>query len=71
MNISYIKEDMIDFMDSPVPYLIGMSDSLWDKIGSTKWAECCRSNDDVVIVRLDGEMPYLMIAEGSETEALI
>lgn len=29
MNISYIKEDMIDFMDSPVPFVIGMSEHLW------------------------------------------
>jgi len=40
MNISYLKEEMIDYIDSPVPYIIGVSDSLWtSKISMTKWNE--------------------------------
>jgi hypothetical protein len=30
MNISYLKPSMIDYMDSPVPFFIGMSDLLWN-----------------------------------------
>ena len=33
MNIAYIKADMIDYMDSPVPYIIGMCDKVWEKVG--------------------------------------
>jgi len=30
LNIAYLKdENMIDYLDSPVPYIIGMSDTLW------------------------------------------
>ena len=31
MNIAYIKPDMIDYVDSPVPYIIGMCDTVWDQ----------------------------------------
>ena len=37
MNIAYIKEEMIDYIDSPVPYIIGMSNKVWEKVGSKKW----------------------------------
>lgn len=36
MNIAYIKGDMIDYMDSPVPYIIGMSDKVWEEVGEKK-----------------------------------
>jgi hypothetical protein len=26
LNISYIKQEMIDYLDSPVPYIIGVSE---------------------------------------------
>lgn len=71
MNISYISESMIDFLDSPVPYLIGMGDVLWDKIGFKKWEESCRNSDDIVVLKLDGEIPEIFMQEGSETESLI
>lgn len=34
--ITYLTEDMADFLEAPVPYLIGVSSSTWDKIGSIK-----------------------------------
>ncbi len=38
LNIAYLKdESMIDYLDSPVPYMIGMSDTLWKSHGQTKW----------------------------------
>lgn len=54
MNISYIKEEMIDYIDSPVPYLIGVSDELWtNKISMTKWNE---TQDDVVAFHLESAL---------------
>jgi hypothetical protein len=38
MNIAYIKGDeMIEYLDSPVPYIIGMSDLVWKSSGGKKW----------------------------------
>jgi hypothetical protein len=37
MNIAYIKTDMIEYMDSPVPYIIGMCNKVWEKVGLEKW----------------------------------
>ena len=37
MNIAYIKTDMIEYMDSPVPYIIGMCNKAWEKVGLEKW----------------------------------
>ena len=59
MNISYLKPSMIDFMDSPVPYFIGMSDLLWnleDGGGAQRWEAQLvggGGGDDIVVVRLD------------------
>lgn len=38
-NISYIKPEMIDYLDTPLPFMIGISTMLWNKIiMSTKWS---------------------------------
>lgn len=37
MIIAYLKDEMVDYLDSPVPYIIGMSDSQWEKFGKLKW----------------------------------
>lgn len=71
MNISYIRDGMLDFLDSPVPYLLGMGDNLWEAQGQKKWQECCKNSDDIVVVRLDGELPMIMTAPDSETESLV
>jgi len=40
LNIAYLKnEEMIDYLDSPVPFIIGMSDFLWNQAGEGKWRE--------------------------------
>lgn len=49
-NISYIKEDMIDYLDTPMPYIIGVSESLWNKIFLTKWNEV---SDDTIAFYID------------------
>ena len=50
MNISYLKQEMIDYMDSPVPYIIGISETIWNKIFMTKWNE---ASDDTVAFYVD------------------
>jgi hypothetical protein len=50
LNISYLKSEMIDYIDSPVPYLIGLSESIWNKIAMTKWNEVA---DDTVAFHID------------------
>jgi hypothetical protein len=60
MNIAYIKGDMIDYMDSPVPYIIGMSDKVWEEIGHKKWENMAiEENDNIVLFRIDLENPTL------------
>jgi hypothetical protein len=50
MNISYLKHDMIDYIDSPVPYIIGVSDQIWNKVSFKKWNEV---SDDTVTFDID------------------
>jgi hypothetical protein len=37
LNIAYMRDDMVDYLDSPVPYIIGMSDVQWTSFGEAKW----------------------------------
>lgn len=30
LNISFIKSDMCDYLDSPMPFIIGISETLWN-----------------------------------------
>lgn len=41
---------MIDYIDSPVPYIIGISETIWNKIVMTKWHEVA---DDAVAFYID------------------
>ena len=41
---------MIDYMDSPVPYIIGIHELVWNKIVMTKWGE---ASDDTVVFVID------------------
>jgi hypothetical protein len=61
MNIAYIKGEMIDYMDSPVPYVIGMSDTVWGEVGEKKWAGMAlEENDNIVLFRIDLENPVVV-----------
>lgn len=61
MNIAYIKGDMIDYMDSPVPYIIGMSDTVWEEVGQKKWESMAlEENENIVLFRIDLETPALI-----------
>ena len=44
-NISYLKSDMIDYLDTPLPFIIGISESIWNKIFMNKWNQI---SDDTV-----------------------
>ena len=48
MNISSLKQEMIDYIDSPVPYIIGISDQVWNRMFMKKWNEV--SDDTVCFV---------------------
>ena len=48
MNISYLKVEMADYIDSPVPYIIGIHETIWNKICMKKWREV--SDDTVCFV---------------------
>jgi hypothetical protein len=39
LNISYLKAEMIDYLDSPMPYIIGISENIWNRIFMSKWSE--------------------------------
>lgn len=56
---------MIDYIDSPVPYVIGISETVWNKIFNSKWNE---ASDDVVAFYIDTAllMSKLDIAKGPE-----
>lgn len=41
---------MIDYIDSPVPYIIGISETIWNKIVMKKWNEV---SDDTVCFAID------------------
>lgn len=52
-NISYLKQEMIDYLDTPLPYLIGISSTIWNKIFITKWNEV---SDDTIALDIDTEL---------------
>lgn len=64
-HISYLKLEMIDYLDVPMPYIIGISSNIWNKIFMNKWHEL---SDDTVAFDLDTEdfMPKLEIIERPE-----
>lgn len=41
---------MIDYLDTPLPYIIGISEELWNKIFMKKWNEV---SDDTVAFYID------------------
>lgn len=69
MNIAYIKGDMIDYMDSPVPYIIGMSDTVWEEVGQKKWESMAlEENENIVLFRIDLETPALIFKSEQANE---
>lgn len=41
---------MVDYLDSPVPYIIGLSEAIWNRISMSKWNEL---SDDTVAFHID------------------
>mmetsp|Transcript_40573 Transcript_40573/g.39112 ORF Transcript_40573/g.39112 Transcript_40573/m.39112 type:complete len:323 (+) Transcript_40573:611-1579(+) len=52
-NISFLMAEMIDYLDSPMPFIIGISSDLWHKIYETKWHEI---SDDTIAFDIDTEV---------------
>jgi len=46
--ITYLTSDLVDYLEAPVPYLIGVSSSTWSKIGTIK-----EFPDDIIIFDLE------------------
>jgi hypothetical protein len=44
---------MIDYLDTPLPYLIGISSNVWNKIFFSKWNEV---SDDTIAFDIDTEL---------------
>jgi hypothetical protein len=53
LNIPYLKAEMIDYIDSPVPFIIGVEEAVWNKLFMRKWPEL---QDDVVCFDLETEL---------------
>ena len=49
VKISYLPLSMIEFIENPVPYIVGISKSLWDsvKIVVTKKSNCDKSSTNI------------------------
>lgn len=58
MNISYIKEELIDYLDTPLPYIIGVREDLWEKVNVNKWNEV---SDDTVAFNVDNCILYTKV----------
>jgi len=48
--ITYLTADMVDFLEAPVPYLIGVSSRTWEQIGQIK-----EYPDDIIIFDLESQ----------------
>jgi len=52
MNVSYLKQEMIDYIDSPVPFIIGIDETIWNKVFMRKWPEV---SDDTLYFAIETE----------------
>jgi hypothetical protein len=53
-NISFLhKIEMIDYLDTPTPYIIGLPTTLWNQVWMHKWNEV---SDDTVAFDIDTEL---------------
>jgi hypothetical protein len=46
--ITYLTEEMVDFLEAPVPFLIGVCSKTWEKFGSIR-----EFHNDIVIFILE------------------
>lgn len=59
-NISCLIPSMIDYLEAPFPYIVGVSRELWRHIYEHRWqAEQCHQGDEVVAFDLDTERVYI------------
>jgi len=52
-NISFLKLEMIDYLDTPLPFVIGISTKVWNQIFMSKWNEV---SDDTIAYDFDTEL---------------
>lgn len=52
-NISFLKQEMVDYLDMPLPFVIGISTKVWNQIFMSKWNEV---SDDTIAFDLDTEL---------------
>jgi hypothetical protein len=46
--ITYLTEEMVDFLEAPVPFLIGVCSKTWERIGSIR-----EFPSDIIIFNLE------------------
>ena len=51
--ITYLTEDMIDFVEAPVPYLIGVQAKVWDQIWNVR-----EYPSDIIIFDLENQLRW-------------
>ena len=47
--LSFLSPQLIDYLDAPFPYLVGVSKKLWNEIYTSRWE---RMDEDVVVFDL-------------------
>jgi len=67
LNISYLKIEMIDYIDSPVPFIIGVEEAIWIKVFMRKWPEL---SDDTLYYAIESELLNSKIDLPSPSEPL-
>ena len=47
--LSYLSPQLIDYLDAPFPFLVGISKKLWNEIYTSRWD---RLDEDIVVFDL-------------------
>ena len=50
--LSFLSPDLIDYLDAPFPFLVGVSKKLWNEIYTTRWE---RMDEDIVVFDLNNQ----------------
>jgi hypothetical protein len=48
--LSFLSPDLIDYLDAPFPFLVGISKKLWNEVYTTRWD---RMDEDIVVFDLN------------------
>ena len=59
LNIAFLPQDQVsDFMDSPVPYIIGMNIDTWTASAEAKYIKL-QKEELIAVLRFEGDQPVL------------